>query len=111
MNYKYPPIYKYVLLFAIVYMFLKYQNIMNTESLVVNTSLIVLFACVLDYILIKDQPKFFGDETKNIDDADEEFEHFEDEISEKKKNSDTYDDIDVYDDNEQQQSPSINPYY
>ncbi len=95
MNYKYPPIYKYALLFAIIYMFLKYQNMMNGESLIVNTSIIVLFVSMLDYILINKHPKFFGNTatTKNEDDI-EQFEDADYELGE--DDSVKYDDIDVY---------------
>lgn len=131
MNYKYPPLYKYLLLLLIIYMFLKYQNCMNDEELLVNSLLIVLFVCILDYILINGQPKLLEVNSTIEEDSDED-ELFDDEIVEDKKTKKSskkldeietftdkenyYDDRqpnDMYNDhyNDQYQSNSLTPMY
>jgi competence CoiA-like predicted nuclease len=112
-------------------MFLKYQNCMNDEELLVNSSLIVLFVCILDYILINGQPKLLEVNSTIEEDSDED-ELFDDEIIEDKKSKKSskkldeietftdkenyYDDRqpnDMYNDqyNDQYQSNSLTPMY
>lgn len=56
MNYKYPPLTKYLVYFVLIYLFLKHQKIMRDDRLIMNVTLITSIAITLDYILIADHP-------------------------------------------------------
>jgi hypothetical protein len=76
MKYKYPPIYKYGLLFLIIYMFFKHQQIMSSELLLTNSIMLTLIVMLIDYIIIKDQPNLFTFSNKMTGS-----EHFDDAFS------------------------------
>jgi hypothetical protein len=59
MNYKYPPIYKYGLFFIAIYMFLKHQQLMTPDKLLVNSVVIALMIAIIDYIIIDNHPGIF----------------------------------------------------
>lgn len=93
MIYSYPPIYKYCILFLIIYMFIKHQKIMLPNILLLNTVFILLFIIFIDYILIDNHPYPFV--TENIDD-DLFVEEFQDE---NENNEDQIEDIPVFNKN------------
>lgn len=64
MYYKYAPIYKYGLLFLVVYMFMRHQKIMNYDTLLINTTMIVLVMFIFDSILIFDHPSLLEETHK-----------------------------------------------
>ena len=80
MNYKYPPIYKYILLLLTIYMFLKHQNIMTDEEILTNSVIIVIFTCIFDYVLINGSPKLLDIDNKKDDSLEDELDLDEDDV-------------------------------
>lgn len=62
-EYKYPPIYKYVIFFVLVYMFIKHQRLISQDKLLLLTTVIVLILAALDYMIIRNHPSLL--ETNN----------------------------------------------
>ena len=80
MNYKYPPIYKYGLFFIATYMFLKHQQLMTSDKLLVNSIIITLIMAIIDYIIIYNHPSLFK-YFSNKQSANTTIENFRDEIN------------------------------
>jgi len=59
MKYKYHPIYKYLFFFVITYAFLKHQNLMENNRLLVNTFIITIFAMLVDQMFIHNNLTIF----------------------------------------------------
>lgn len=84
MNYKYSPIYKYGILFVVIYMFLKYQRIIPNDKLLLNSIVITLIIVMFDYMFIDEHPFIFGeDETQEVE------EHYENENENKIETDET----------------------
>lgn len=59
MHYLYPPIYKYILLIIVVFLFFKDQKEENTNKMIENSLFIVAFVIILDYIIIHEHPSLY----------------------------------------------------
>jgi hypothetical protein len=65
MEYKYPPIFKYIILLLCIFMFIKHLKIMvNHQNLMITISIIIM-VMIFDYILINNHPDLLGNENKN----------------------------------------------
>ena len=65
MNYKYPPIYKYILLLILFTTFLKYYKVITKENYLLVVSIFVYMVFVFDYMLIDNHPNLFDDKINN----------------------------------------------
>jgi hypothetical protein len=108
MYYKYPPVYKYIILLILITTFLKYYKVITKENYLLIASIFAYMVFVFDYVLIEEHPNLFDEkkiEKKNkkrkdkkkeskkefkkikvIDDikkSEENIEHFADSIEEK----------------------------
>ena len=54
-------------------MFFKYQNIFNTEDLIVYVLIIIFFIATIDHILIKNHPKIINLSNNTDDEYDDIF--------------------------------------
>ena len=52
MEYKYHPIYKYLVYLIISYTFLRHQNLMANDKLLINTVLLTVFVIIVDHMFI-----------------------------------------------------------
>ena len=68
MNYKYPPIYKYILLLILFTTFLKYYKVITKENYLLVVSIFVYMVFIFDYMLVDKHPNLFDDKIDiNID--------------------------------------------
>lgn len=78
MEYRYSPIYKYIVLFIVIFLFFKHQKIIQDDLAIVNAIIITLMLVTFDYILIKDHPGPFKSTKEDFDsDTDSEIEKIE----------------------------------
>ena len=59
MEYKYHPIYKYLFFFVITYAFLKHQNLMENNRLLINSFIITIFGMLVDQMFIHNNLTIF----------------------------------------------------
>lgn len=59
MHYLYPPIYKYILLIIVIFLFFKDQKDENTNKIIENSLFIVSFIAIIDYIIINEHPVLY----------------------------------------------------
>jgi hypothetical protein len=72
MNYKYPPIYKYILLLILFTTFLKYYKVITKKNYLLVVSIFVYMVFIFDYILVDKHPNLFDDKIDiNIDNKKE----------------------------------------
>lgn len=67
MQYKYPPLYKYGFIFIVIYAFLRHQQIMASDKLLINALLITSFCIFVDYVIIKNHPQLFETKTQKTE--------------------------------------------
>jgi len=53
MEYKYHPVIKHLTYFILCYLFLRHQNLMVNQILIINTVILTLFIIILDHIFIE----------------------------------------------------------
>lgn len=56
MKYKYPPLYKYIAYFVIIYMFFRHQKILPKDKMLVNSLVLSIIVITLDYLFIERHP-------------------------------------------------------
>lgn len=61
MNYKYPPIYKYIILLILITTFLRYYQIINKDSFLLIAGIFTYMVFIFDYILIRNHPSLLMD--------------------------------------------------
>ena len=61
MYYKYPPVYKYIILLILITTFLKYYKIITKENYLLIASVFAYMVFVFDYVLIEEHPKLFDE--------------------------------------------------
>lgn len=74
MEYKYHPVFKYILLGILVYMFFMHQKSMSQNMMLINSIVITLIIATVDQIIIKDHPLMIYDKKEKFfteDDIDE----------------------------------------
>lgn len=78
MEYRYPPLYKYVVLFIILFLFLRYYKQITPDKYLLVAILVTLLVVALDYMMIFDHPaiitteeKFTLDDPDDLDDLDD----------------------------------------
>jgi hypothetical protein len=64
MNYKYPPVYKYIILLVVITSFLRYYKVITKENFLVIAGIFTYMTFVFDYIIIRNHPSLF---TENIE--------------------------------------------
>jgi hypothetical protein len=66
MEYKYPPLFKYIILLICIFMFIYHLKIMvNHQNLMITIPIIVIIA-IFDYILIRDHPGLLNQPSENF---------------------------------------------
>jgi len=63
MDYKYPPIYKYIILLILIASFLRYYKVLTKESFLVIAGIFTYMTFVFDYVLIESHPSLLYDRT------------------------------------------------
>lgn len=71
MEYKYHPLIKYITFFIIVYLFLRYQNMMTGEILMANTLVITVYYIILDHVFISNHENLISTSSDSLFDNDE----------------------------------------
>ncbi len=66
MEYKYPPIFKYIILLMCIFMFIKHLKIMVNHQNLMITMTIVIIIMIFDYILIENHPELLGNSTEKF---------------------------------------------
>ncbi len=61
MYYKYPPIYKYIIILILITTFLKYYKVLTKESFLVIAIVCTYFIIIFDYILIDMHPSILSE--------------------------------------------------
>lgn len=59
MEYKYHPIYKYLFFFVITYAFLRHQQVMPLDKLLINTIIVSIFAMIVDHMFVHNHLSIF----------------------------------------------------
>jgi len=67
MNYKYPPIYKYIILLILITTFLRYYQIINKDSFLLIAGIFTYMVFIFDYILIRNHPSLLTEPTNDIE--------------------------------------------
>lgn len=60
MEYKYSPIYKYIILLICIFMFIKHLKIMINQQNLMITITIIIMVMIFDYVLIEKHPNLFS---------------------------------------------------
>jgi len=60
MEYLYPPLYKYIAIFIIIFLFLKFYKQITPDKYLIISILITLLFVSLDYMMISNQPSLFS---------------------------------------------------
>ncbi|AYV81217.1 MAG: hypothetical protein Harvfovirus21_14 [Harvfovirus sp.] len=70
MEYRYPPLYKYIIIFVIIFLFLRYYKNITPDKYLWIAVFITLLVILLDYMLINSHPNVMhnGDDTETFDD-------------------------------------------
>lgn len=71
MNYKYPPVYKYIILLILITTFLRYYKTLNKNDFLLIAGIFTYMVFIFDYVLINNHPALLDDkqseaETKKI---------------------------------------------
>ncbi len=94
MDYKYPPIFKYIILLLCIFMFIKHLKIMsNKDDLILSISILFIII-VFDYIIIDEHPNLLDNYNEKFAKID-----LEEEINDK----DIEEIINTYDESEMQE--------
>jgi hypothetical protein len=64
MDYKYPPIYKYIILLILITTFLRYYKVVTKENFLLIAGIFTYMVFIFDFILIKNHPSLLT-ETQN----------------------------------------------
>ena len=59
MDYKISPIFKYIILFIIIFLFIKHLNVLSFRNNIVCSTFAVITFVILDYMMIYDHPNLF----------------------------------------------------
>ena len=59
MNYKYPPVYKYIILLIVITSFLRYYKVVTKENFLVIAGIFTYMTFVFDYVVIRNHPTLF----------------------------------------------------
>jgi hypothetical protein len=63
MHYKYPPIYKYIILLILITTFLKYYKNITKENYLLIAFIFIYMIFIFDFILIENHPDLFNNNT------------------------------------------------
>jgi hypothetical protein len=61
MDYKYPPVYKYIILLILITTFLRYYKVLTKENFLLIAGIFTYMTFVFDYVLIENHPGLFYD--------------------------------------------------
>ena len=56
MEYIYPPVYKYITLFVIIFLFLSFYKNISSDKFLLFAFVITMFIIAIDYIIVYNQP-------------------------------------------------------
>ncbi len=68
MNYKYPPIYKYIILLILITSFLRYYKLITKENFLLIAGIFTYMSFIFDYVLINNHPSLLNDNQNEEDD-------------------------------------------
>lgn len=68
MNYKYPPIYKYIILLILITTFLRYYKVITKDNFLLIAGIFTYMVFLFDFVLIKNHPSLLTDD---MDDNEE----------------------------------------
>src|SRR5205809_935028 len=73
MEYRYPPLYKYAVLFLILFLFLRYYRQITPDKYLLIAILVTLLVATLDYMFVYEHPSLIStsEEEFNADDLDD----------------------------------------
>jgi len=71
MEYKYVPIFKYIIFALIAFMFLNYEKLVDQTLLFQIVSILTFIFIVLDMVIIKEHPMIINFNDDDIDEKDE----------------------------------------
>lgn len=72
MEYRYPPLYKYIAFFIILFLFLRHYKHLSQDKYLIVSILVTLLVVLLDYMLIFDHPNILQvKESFDTDDLDD----------------------------------------
>ena len=66
MDYKYPPVYKYIILLILITTFLRYYKVLTKENFLVIAGIFTYMSFIFDYILIENHPSLMYDGEKPL---------------------------------------------
>ena len=66
MDYKYPPVYKYIILLILITTFLRYYKVLTKENFLVIAGIFTYMSFIFDYILIENHPSLMYDGEKTL---------------------------------------------
>ena len=70
MEYKYPPIFKYIILLLCIFMFIKHLKIMVNYQNAIITIMITIMIIMFDYIFIDNHPEILGNSIEKFSESD-----------------------------------------
>jgi hypothetical protein len=62
MNYKYPPIYKYIILLILITTFLRYYKVITKDNFLLIAGIFTYMVFLFDFVLIKNHPSLLTDD-------------------------------------------------
>lgn len=78
MDYKYPPIYKYIILLIVITTFLKYYELITKDNFLLIASIFVYISYLFDYVLIDNHPSLISLPSQNSENTKDNIEKFND---------------------------------
>ncbi len=70
MDYKYPPIYKYIILLILITTFLRYYKVITKENFLLIAGIFTYMVFIFDFILIRNHPALLSEnQTENFGDV------------------------------------------
>ena len=88
MEYRYPPLYKYIIIFVIVFLFLRYYNYITPDKYLWIALFVTILIILLDYMIISDHPNVMHNREDELFDELAEILDFNDSDNNSDNNSD-----------------------
>lgn len=99
MQYRYPPLYKYIVLFIMIYMFHRHDKVVQPIKALLNSLMFVFMIIAVDYIMIQNHCNII-ETNEGFDDIDmDEIRKLEQELD---QDEDLDDEDDIFDDEDEQ---------
>lgn len=102
MEYKYPPLFKYIILLLCIFMFIKHLKIMSNKDNTILTISILIMVMIFDYIIIDDHPDLLGGDIEKITMVSD-MDFVNDDVSNDVSDKDIEEILNTYDESEMQE--------